>query len=76
MERATAITADVSTEAGNWELVESALPGLGPIDLFFCNAGVGTGRGVVETPEADWDLASPSTCTPTVGRRSTCSPTG
>ena len=29
----------------------------GSIDLFFCNAGVGTGRGVVETPEEDWDLA-------------------
>jgi NAD(P)-dependent dehydrogenase (short-subunit alcohol dehydrogenase family) len=57
MERATAITADVSTEAGNRELVESARAALGSIDLFFCNAGVGTGRGVVETPEADWDLA-------------------
>jgi NAD(P)-dependent dehydrogenase (short-subunit alcohol dehydrogenase family) len=57
MERATAIKADVSTEAGNRELVESARAALGPIDLFFCNAGVGNGRGVVETPEADWDLA-------------------
>lgn len=57
MERATAITADVSTEAGNRELVEAAREALGSIDLFFCNAGVGTGRGVVETPEADWDLA-------------------
>lgn len=57
MERAVAITADVSTEAGNETLVTSARAALGSIDLFFCNAGVGTGRGVVETPESDWDLA-------------------
>jgi NAD(P)-dependent dehydrogenase (short-subunit alcohol dehydrogenase family) len=57
MERATAIRADVSTEAGNQALVASARAELGPIDLFFANAGVGVGRGVVETPEDDWDLA-------------------
>ncbi len=57
LERATAITADVSTEAGNKDLVDSARRALGSIDLFFCNAGVGTGRGVIETPEEDWDLA-------------------
>ncbi len=57
MERATAITADVSTEDGNQALVEAAREALGTIDLFFANAGVGTGGGVVETPEDDWDLA-------------------
>jgi NAD(P)-dependent dehydrogenase (short-subunit alcohol dehydrogenase family) len=57
MERATAITADVSTEAGNQALVDAARSALGSIDLFFCNAGVGIGRGVVETPEDEWDLA-------------------
>ncbi len=57
LERATAITADVSTEAGNRALVDASREALGSIDLFFCNAGVGIGRGVVETPEADWDLA-------------------
>ena len=57
LDRATGITADVSTEAGNRELVEAARDALGSIDLFFANAGVGTGRGVVETPEDDWDLA-------------------
>jgi NAD(P)-dependent dehydrogenase (short-subunit alcohol dehydrogenase family) len=57
LDGATAITADVSTEAGNAALVEAASAALGSIDLFFCNAGVGTGRGVVETPEDDWDLA-------------------
>lgn len=57
LERSTAITADVSTEAGNEALVDAALTALGSIDLFFANAGVGIGRGVVETPEDDWDLA-------------------
>jgi len=57
LERATAITADVSTEAGNAALVNEARAVLGSIDLFFCNAGVGVGGGVIETPEVDWDLA-------------------
>ncbi|HSL74675.1 MAG TPA: SDR family oxidoreductase [Ilumatobacteraceae bacterium] len=57
LERATPITADVSTEDGNRALVEASREALGSIDLFFCNAGVGTGRGVIETPESDWDLA-------------------
>jgi NAD(P)-dependent dehydrogenase (short-subunit alcohol dehydrogenase family) len=57
LDRATAITADVSTEAGNRALVEWARDVLGSIDLFFANAGVGTGRGVIETAEDDWDLA-------------------
>jgi NAD(P)-dependent dehydrogenase (short-subunit alcohol dehydrogenase family) len=56
-ERATAITADVSTEAGNATLVEQARAILGTIDLFVANAGVGTGRGVLETSENEWDLA-------------------
>ena len=57
LERGIAITADVSTEAGNAALVGAAHDALGSIDLFFCNAGVGTGRGVLETPEDDWELA-------------------
>jgi len=57
LERAIAITADVSTEAGNRALVDAARDALGSIDVFFCNAGVGIGRGVIETPEDDWELA-------------------
>jgi NAD(P)-dependent dehydrogenase (short-subunit alcohol dehydrogenase family) len=57
MDRAVAITADVSTEAGNRALVDGAKEALGWIDLFFCNAGVGIGRSVLDTPEDDWDLA-------------------
>jgi NAD(P)-dependent dehydrogenase (short-subunit alcohol dehydrogenase family) len=55
--RGIAVTADVSTEAGNRELIDAARSALGSIDLFFCNAGVGTGRGVIDTPEDDWELA-------------------
>ncbi len=57
MERATGITADVSTEEGNRRLVEQAREQLGSIDLFFANAGVGIGGGILETPESDWDTA-------------------
>ena len=51
------IAADVSTEAGNKALVEAATEVLGPIDLFFANAGVGNGHGVVETDENAWDTS-------------------
>jgi NAD(P)-dependent dehydrogenase (short-subunit alcohol dehydrogenase family) len=57
IERSVGITADVGTESGNRALVEAARDALGTIDLFFANAGVGVGRGVVETPEEEWDLA-------------------
>ena len=54
---AVGIDADVSTEAGNRMLIESAREALGDIDLFFANAGVGIGSDPIETPEADWELA-------------------
>jgi NAD(P)-dependent dehydrogenase (short-subunit alcohol dehydrogenase family) len=57
MSRAVGIEADVSTEDGNKALVRDAIEAFGSIDLFFANAGVGIGGGVVETPEADWDTA-------------------
>jgi NAD(P)-dependent dehydrogenase (short-subunit alcohol dehydrogenase family) len=58
LDGATGLTADVSTEAGNRDLVADAADALGgPIDLFFANAGVGIGSDVVETPEQEWDLA-------------------
>ena len=57
MAGALGITADVSTEAGNRALVDTARDAFGTIDLFFANAGVGIGAGVLETPEADWDLS-------------------
>lgn len=54
---AVGVHADVSTEAGNKALVEASRELLGPIDLFFANAGVGRGSGVLETPEEDWELS-------------------
>lgn len=51
------IGADVSTEAGNKALIEAAVEVLGPIDLFFANAGVGMGTGVVETDEVAWETS-------------------
>jgi NAD(P)-dependent dehydrogenase (short-subunit alcohol dehydrogenase family) len=57
-----ALTADVSTEAGNRDLVEGArefleLDGGRGIDLFFANAGVGGGTWIESTTEDQWDLA-------------------
>jgi len=56
-DRAAGLIADVSTEEGNRQLVAQANAAFGPIDLFFANAGVGTGRELDTTTEDDWDLA-------------------
>ncbi|MEZ5251723.1 MAG: hypothetical protein R2713_21700 [Ilumatobacteraceae bacterium] len=42
---------DVGTEAGNVELIDAAEAALGPVDLFFANAGVGIGQDL-DTTEA------------------------
>lgn len=49
---AVAVTADLSTEAGNVALIETA-ESLGPIDLLVCNAGIAVGGGV-EASDDDW----------------------
>jgi len=54
---AVGLVADVSTEEGNRLLVEQSIEALGQVDLFFANAGVGLGGGILETPEADWEIA-------------------
>ncbi len=60
---ALAVVADLRSEDGNRRLIETAQEHLSQfgsrsgIDLFFANAGVGTGTFVESTPEADWDLA-------------------
>ncbi|MEY3494321.1 MAG: hypothetical protein RL413_1739 [Actinomycetota bacterium] len=67
-ESALAVVADLRSEEGNRRLVETAHEFLSQrgqndgdansgIDLFFANAGVGTGSFVETTPEDDWDLA-------------------
>lgn len=55
-DRATGVTADVSTEDGNVALIRAATDAFGPIDLFYANAGVGVG-GDLTTEEDVWDLA-------------------
>jgi NAD(P)-dependent dehydrogenase (short-subunit alcohol dehydrogenase family) len=56
MDGAVAIVADVSTEQGNLDLIDAAESALGPVDLFFANAGVAVGIDLT-TSEADWRLA-------------------
>ena len=53
---AVGVRADIGTEAGNIELIRSAEEAFGPIDLFFANAGVGTG-GDPMTPDDAWNTA-------------------
>ena len=50
------VTADIGTEAGNIDLIRAAEDAFGPIDLFFANAGVGTG-GDPMTPDDAWNTA-------------------
>lgn len=50
------LSADVSTRAGNEELIDAATALVGPIELFFANAGVALGTDLA-TPEADWATA-------------------
>jgi NAD(P)-dependent dehydrogenase (short-subunit alcohol dehydrogenase family) len=50
------VIADIGTEAGNIDLIRAAEEAFGPIDLFFANAGVGTG-GDPMTPDDAWNTA-------------------
>jgi NAD(P)-dependent dehydrogenase (short-subunit alcohol dehydrogenase family) len=50
------VTKDIGTEAGNIDLIRAAEDAFGPIDLFFANAGVGTG-GDPMTPDDAWNIA-------------------
>jgi len=58
---ALGITADVSTENGNIDLVGAARQWLSTsgleLDLFFANAGIGGGTLLESTTEAEWDVA-------------------
>lgn len=56
-DRVIGIDADVSTEAGNVALISAARDAFGPIDLFFANAGVGSGTTLADTPESVWNTA-------------------
>jgi NAD(P)-dependent dehydrogenase (short-subunit alcohol dehydrogenase family) len=56
-DRVVGFDADVGTEEGNRQLIEQAIDAFGPIDLFFANAGVGSGTTLADTPENVWDTA-------------------
>jgi NAD(P)-dependent dehydrogenase (short-subunit alcohol dehydrogenase family) len=56
-DRVVGIDADVSTESGNVALIDAARDACGPIDLFFANAGVGSGTSLADTDEQVWDTA-------------------
>lgn len=56
-DRVVGLVADVSTEDGNRLLVEQAREAFGSIDLFFANAGVGSGSTHADTTEATWETA-------------------
>ncbi len=50
------VAADISTEAGNVDLIEAARSHHGEIDLFFANAGVAMGTDPMDT-EGAWDTS-------------------
>ena len=49
----TAFTVDVSSEAQITEMIDAVESNIGPIDLFFSNAGIAVGGGM-ETPNSEW----------------------
>ena len=53
---AVGVTNDIGTERGNIDLIRAAEDAFGPVDLFFANAGVGTG-GDPMTPDEEWNTA-------------------
>ncbi len=53
---AVALAVDLSTEAGNIELIDTAESHFGTVDLFFANAGVAIGTDPMDDEEV-WDLS-------------------
>lgn len=54
---AVAVVADIGSEQGNIDLIETARKSFGFIDLFFANAGVAMGTFLEDTDEATWEQA-------------------
>jgi NAD(P)-dependent dehydrogenase (short-subunit alcohol dehydrogenase family) len=52
-----AVPADVTDERALDDVVSRVESELGPVDVFFANAGVAIGEDPVDTPEETWDLA-------------------
>ncbi len=54
---ALAVVADIGTEQGNIDLINSARNAFGFIHLFFANAGVAVGTFLEDTDEDTWNMA-------------------
>jgi NAD(P)-dependent dehydrogenase (short-subunit alcohol dehydrogenase family) len=52
-----AVSADVTDERALDGLLSQVESALGPIDVFFANAGVAIGEDPIDTPDEVWDLA-------------------
>ena len=52
-----AVEADITDDGALGELLARAESELGPVDVFFANAGVAIGEDPVSTPDEVWDLA-------------------
>jgi NAD(P)-dependent dehydrogenase (short-subunit alcohol dehydrogenase family) len=52
-----AVTADVTDEEALDGLLSQVESALGPVDVFFANAGVAIGEDPIHTPDEVWDLA-------------------
>jgi NAD(P)-dependent dehydrogenase (short-subunit alcohol dehydrogenase family) len=52
-----ALHGDVTDESALGSLLERVQSELGPIDVFFANAGVAIGEDPIDTPDEVWDLA-------------------
>ncbi len=53
---ALGVVADVRTEQGNIDLIQTAQGAFGTVDLFFANAGIGIGTDL-DTPEDVWNAS-------------------
>jgi NAD(P)-dependent dehydrogenase (short-subunit alcohol dehydrogenase family) len=52
-----AVTADVTDDEALGSLLSHVDSELGPVDVFFANAGVAIGEDPVDTPDDVWELA-------------------
>jgi NAD(P)-dependent dehydrogenase (short-subunit alcohol dehydrogenase family) len=52
-----AVAADVTDAEALGDLLSRVESELGPVEVFFANAGVALGEGPVDTPDEEWDLS-------------------
>jgi 3-oxoacyl-[acyl-carrier protein] reductase len=64
--RVAFVAADVSTEAGNQRVVDTALSEFGRIDVLVNNVGTAQGAGLEATSDAEWQAAFDQTLFPAV----------